>query len=147
MKTPWNLKRYLTQAQRFLRSGRLPLLLAAVSRKSIRQSWRLAGVREELRLLQALCVAWWRGEYRAVSPQALVAVVAALLYFLSPLDAIPDLLLGLGLIDDFAVLSWVFATWRQELEALRAWRDAPPAAKQQALLTPPELGQEAGGRR
>lgn len=98
--------------------GRLPALLFAVARKGP----RLGQLREDVRLLQALCVAWWRGEYRAISPRALVTIVAGLLYFVSPLDAIPDWLLGVGLLDDIAVLGWVLKTVSDELEAFRAWR-------------------------
>lgn len=124
MKAPWNFARYLSLAQRFLGGGRLPALLLAVARKSGRQGRRLADLKEDLRLLQNLCLAWWRGEYRAISSQALLAVVAALVYFVTPLDTLPDWLLGVGLIDDLAVLAWVLRTWSDELAAFRAWREA-----------------------
>jgi uncharacterized membrane protein YkvA (DUF1232 family) len=124
MKAPWNFARYLPLAQRFLTRGRLPSLLLAVAVKSGKQGKRFAGLKEDLRLLQGLCVAWWRGEYRAISSQALLAVVGALLYFVTPLDAIPDWLIGVGLIDDLAVLAWVLRTWNDELLAFRAWREA-----------------------
>ena len=118
MKAPWNFARFLPLAERLLSRGRLPALLFAVARKGP----RLGQLREDVRLLQALCVAWWRGEYRAISPKALVTIVAGLLYFVSPLDAIPDWLLGVGLLDDIAVLGWVLKTVSDELEAFRAWR-------------------------
>lgn len=118
MKAPWNFARFLPLAERLLSRGRLPALLFAVARKGP----RLGQLREDVRLLQALCVAWWRGEYRAISPRALVTIVAGLLYFVSPLDAIPDWLLGVGLLDDIAVLGWVLKTVSDELEAFRAWR-------------------------
>ena len=124
MKAPWNFARYLPLAQRFLTRGRLPSLLLAVAVKSGKQGKRFAGLKEDLQLLQGLCVAWWRGEYRAISSQALLAVVGALLYFVTPLDAIPDWLIGVGLIDDLAVLAWVLRTWNDELLAFRAWREA-----------------------
>jgi uncharacterized membrane protein YkvA (DUF1232 family) len=124
MSAPWNFVRYLPLAQRFLHSGRLPALLLAVARKSTRQGWRFEALKEDLRLLQNLCLAWWRGEYRGISSQALLAVVGALLYFLTPLDALPDWLPGLGLLDDLAVLAWVLRTWSEELAAFRAWRAA-----------------------
>lgn len=124
MGAPWNFVRYLPLAQRFLRGGRLPALLLAVARKSGRQGRGFRGLKEDLRLLQNLCLAWWRGEYRAIGSQALLAVVAALLYFLTPLDALPDWLPGLGLVDDLAVLAWVLRTWSEELAAFRAWREA-----------------------
>lgn len=124
MKTPWRLSRYLPRAARFLREGRLPELLRAVGDKRTPQGARFAALKEDLRLLRALCLAWFKGEYRQVGTQALLMVVAALLYFLSPLDAIPDWLVGLGFIDDLAVLAWVMNTWRGELDAFKAWRAA-----------------------
>ncbi len=118
MKAPWNFARFLPLAERLLSRGRLPALLFAVARKGP----RLGQLKEDVRLLQALCVAWWRGEYRQISPKALVTIVAGLLYFVSPLDAIPDWLLGVGLLDDIAVLGWVLKTVSDELDAFRAWR-------------------------
>ncbi|MBS7689929.1 DUF1232 domain-containing protein [Pseudomonas lalucatii] len=124
MKAPWTFARFLPLAQQLLSRARLPGLLLAVARKSGRQGWRLAALQEDLRLLQNLCLAWWRGEYRAIGGEALLAVVAALLYFVTPLDALPDWLVGVGFIDDLAVLAWVLRTWSSELDAFRAWREA-----------------------
>ena len=79
-------------------------------------------------------------------PQALVAVVAGLLYFLSPIDAIPDWLPGIGFIDDLAVLGWVMRKWSAELEAFRVWKDAQPRERQTELQRLPELTEpKAGG--
>lgn len=133
MSAPWNFVRYLALARPLLRRGRLPALLLAVSRKAGPPGGRFKGVMADLKLLQGLCTAWWRGEYRAVSRQALLAVVAALLYFVTPLDAIPDWLPGIGMLDDLAVLAWVMRTWQGELAAFRAWRDAQPVQAQTAL--------------
>jgi uncharacterized membrane protein YkvA (DUF1232 family) len=139
MKKPWNFQRYLPLAQRFLVGGRLPVLLLAVAQKSKQQGGRLGAAMEDLRLLQALCLAWWRGEYRAISAKALLSVVAALLYFLSPIDAIPDWLLGVGYVDDIAVLAWLMNTWRNELELFRAWRNRQTPEQQKALEHLPAL--------
>lgn len=113
--------RYLRQARRVLSRGRLPRLLLAVSQKSAGGE-RFARLRDDLQLLQGLCAAWWRGEYRAIEAQAMLAVVAALVYFLAPLDVLPDWLLGLGLLDDLAVLAWVLRTWDGELQRYADWR-------------------------
>ena len=96
MKTPWKLLRYLPQAARFLREGRLPELLHALRDKRTPQGQRFAVFREDLQLLRALSLAWFKGEYRQISRQALLTIVAALLYVIAPLDAIPDWLVGLG---------------------------------------------------
>ncbi|MBB1519224.1 YkvA family protein [Aquipseudomonas guryensis] len=129
MNVPAHLKRYLQAAQALLARGKLPGMLAAVLQKSASKGGRLGAVREDLRLLVGLCMAWWRGEYRAIGTQAFLSVVAALLYFLTPLDALPDWLLGIGLLDDLAVLAWVLRTWRGELDAYRAWRDVQAPAE------------------
>ena len=105
MKTPWKLTRYLPLAARFLREGRLPELLRALADKRTPQGQRFAALKEDLQLLRALSLAWFKGEYRQISSQALLMVVAALLYFLTPLDAVPDWLVGVGFVDDLAVLA------------------------------------------
>ncbi|WP_406821210.1 YkvA family protein [Pseudomonas sp. KnCO4] len=120
MSAPWNFARFLPLAERLLSRGRLPALLFAVARKGP----RLGQLREDVKLLQSLCLAWWRGEYRAISAKALVTIVAGLLYFVSPIDAIPDWLLGVGLLDDIAVLGWVLKTVADELARFKAWRDS-----------------------
>jgi uncharacterized membrane protein YkvA (DUF1232 family) len=122
MKIPWNLVRFLPLAERVLSRGRLPALLFAVARKGAAQGSRLGELKDDLRLLQALCLAYWRGEYRAISPKAMVAVVAGLMYFLSPIDLIPDWIPVLGMLDDIVVLGWVMSTLKAELDAFRAWR-------------------------
>ena len=120
MSAPWNFARFLPLAERLLSRGRLPALLFAVARIGP----KLGRLREDVRLLQALCLAWWRGEYRAISSKALITVVAGLLYFVSPLDAIPDWLVGVGFLDDIAVLGWVLKTVADELNRFKAWRDS-----------------------
>src|SRR3990167_10214303 len=98
MKAPKRFARYLLLAQRFLGAGRLPGLLLSVAHKREKAGASLAALRGDLELLQGLCLAWWRGEYRAVSRQALLAVVAGLLYFVSPLGALPGRVPAGGLV-------------------------------------------------
>ena len=83
----------------------------------------LASAQDQLRTLVDLVSAYVQGDYREVSATTLVSVVAALLYFIAPLDALPDFLFGWGLLDDAAVISYVSAQVRTELEAFKQWRD------------------------
>lgn len=138
MKAPWKLMRYLPMAARFLRDGRLPELLRAVNDKQTPQGAKFAAFKDDLQLMRALCLAWMKGEYRQVSSQALLMVVAALLYFITPFDAIPDWLIGVGFVDDLAVLAWVLKTWHDELETFRAWRERQsPQALERIERLPP----------
>lgn len=136
MKKPPGFDRYLSLASRFLARGRVPALLFAVARKS----GRVKLAKTDLKLLQELLVAWVRGDYRGVSSQALLSVVAALLYFLSPVDLVPDWLLGVGFLDDLAVLAWVVRRWQSEIDAFKLWRDGQGVETREALkqLPPPE---------
>ncbi len=101
----------------------MPTLLFAVASKGASQGNRLGKLKDDLTLLQALCLAYWRGEYRAISPKALISVVAGLMYFLSPVDAIPDFIPVFGMFDDIAVLAWLMKVLDDELNAFRAWRN------------------------
>jgi uncharacterized membrane protein YkvA (DUF1232 family) len=68
-----------------------------------------------------------------------MAVVAALVYFVTPLDAMPDWLFGIGLVDDLAVLAWVLRTWQAELAAFQQWRTAQAPEVLRVVERLPEL--------
>ena len=80
-------------------------------------------VRDDAVLLLDLLRAYARGEYREIATGSLVGIVAALLYLLAPIDAVPDVIAGLGLVDDAAVLGYVVSTLGDELAAFRNWRE------------------------
>ena len=84
---------------------------------------RLGEAAGQLKLLAAMLLDWATGRYRQVPWATLLTITGALVYFLMPLDAIPDPIIGLGLLDDMGVLakSWQFA--RQDIENYREWRD------------------------
>ncbi|MNJ72886.1 hypothetical protein D3C77_696040 [compost metagenome] len=73
-------------------------------------------------------------------------MVGALLYFVTPLDALPDWLVGMGFVDDLAVLAWVLKTWGGELDAFRAWREAQAPEVRAALERLPAPDGQSGQR-
>ncbi|MDD3763315.1 MAG: YkvA family protein [Nevskiales bacterium] len=56
---------------------------------------------------------------KLLNRQQLIYLSAALLYFISPLDALPDLIPGLGYVDDIAVLSTVIAMVAKAVQQAR----------------------------
>lgn len=84
----------------------------------------LAAVWDDLRTALRLLVAWVQRSYRQVSSGSLVLLVAALLYFVTPVDIIPDTLGALGFVDDIAVVETAVEAVRSELNRFRAWEDA-----------------------
>ena len=95
---------------------------------SVGTARRLKRVLAELRTMLHLVQAWAGGAYSGVSKVNLVLIVGAVVYFLMPTDLVPDFIAGLGLVDDAAVITWVVAAVRDELDKFRAWRptDAEP---------------------
>lgn len=61
-----------------------------------------------------------RGDYR-VHWQSIVIVVAALVYFVTPIDLIPDLVPITGYVDDLSILLWVNGTLQKEINAFKLW--------------------------
>lgn len=62
------------------------------------------------------------GAYRELPRWTLSAVVFTLLYVLNPLDLIPDVIPGVGALDDAAVVSVCLLMIEQDLLAYRQWR-------------------------
>ncbi|WP_158891165.1 MULTISPECIES: YkvA family protein [unclassified Pseudomonas] len=138
MKPPKNFDRYLGIAQRLLIRGRLPALLLGVARKTSKRGLKLGEARKTLGLFHQLLLAWWRGEYRGVSRKTLLTVAGGLVYFLLPIDLIPDWVPMFGLLDDLAVLAWVGKACSDELDGFRAWRANRTASQQAALAALPD---------
>jgi uncharacterized membrane protein YkvA (DUF1232 family) len=75
----------------------------------------------DLPILLRLARAWVSGEYRRVPVKSIVMILAAALYFVNPLDLIPDFLPVIGYVDDAAVVGYVLKSLQRELELFRAW--------------------------
>ena len=65
-----------------------------------------------------------RAEYRDISEQNLQIVIAAILYFVSPFDVIPDWVPVLGHIDDAFVVSLALKSVRLDIDTFMAWETA-----------------------
>lgn len=91
----------------------------------------LAGVTDELKALVRLIRAYARGDYRKVSWQSMAVAVAAVLYVVSPIDVIPDFLLGGGFVDDASVLAFAYRKIHKEVEEFLEWERATGAPPEQ----------------
>jgi uncharacterized membrane protein YkvA (DUF1232 family) len=64
------------------------------------------------------------GEYQQIAPWAMAAVAFALLYFINPLELIPDVIPVVGYLDDVAILALILKLVRKELQQYAAWKKA-----------------------
>ena len=65
--------------------------------------------------------AYAKREYVEVPWQSLLLIVATILYFLIPTDLIPDWIIGLGFIDDAALIGWTMNTVKTDIDGFREW--------------------------
>ena len=78
-------------------------------------------VREKLQLMIRFITAYVKGEYRDVAAKSMATVVGVLVYFVSPLDLIPDVLPILGVADDVALVVWMFNVLEKEITKFSDW--------------------------
>lgn len=115
----------LTRARRLVKSPQRLLRVVEQARHKqadTRTARRLKEVLDDLKTMLQLVPAWAKGTYSGVSKVNLVLVVAAVVYFLMPIDLVPDIIVGLGLADDAAVIAWVVNTVSDELQKFKAWQ-------------------------
>ncbi|RZL12319.1 MAG: DUF1232 domain-containing protein [Hymenobacter sp.] len=61
------------------------------------------------------------GEYTGLPTSTTVAAVAVLIYFISPIDLIPDFIPVVGLLDDMALIAWFSTSIKHELDKFHEW--------------------------
>ncbi|MDN5216586.1 YkvA family protein [Fulvivirgaceae bacterium BMA12] len=65
--------------------------------------------------------AYIRGDYRMIPWKMMVMLVAGLVYFVMPLDILPDFIPVTGFLDDITVIIWIFNNFKSEIDAFEAW--------------------------
>lgn len=113
----------LTEAARRVLSRRFRVvrLVRNAYDRMLAHSDVLSTVLQDLRTMLRLVARWVTKSYQGVSAGSLVVVVSALLYFVAPVDLIPDALGAVGFVDDITVISTAVDTIRAELQQFRRW--------------------------
>ncbi len=88
---------------------------ASLPRERFRGNWPY--LQTMLRLVRA----YEHGDYKQVSNDALLWIVAALNYLVDPFDLIPDSIPFLGFVDDAIVAEFVVNKTRQTLDDFMIW--------------------------
>jgi uncharacterized membrane protein YkvA (DUF1232 family) len=118
----------MEKAARILgKPGRIVLLLATFVRKLRQTNFSKEDsvlVKEKFFTLGRLLRAYAKGEYRSVPWKSLILIVAAILYFINPIDILPDLMPLVGLTDDFAVLFMVYKSVGADINKFLLWEQS-----------------------
>ena len=78
---------------------------------------KFAKMINQIKLLFEMIRDYWKGEYRAVPWTSIAMAVGALVYFLSPVDLIPDFIPVVGYLDDAVVVGLAIKAIQGDLQA------------------------------
>ncbi len=107
--------------------GRIINLLAQLSVKIYHTEGSSPGIsviRDQFNVIGRMIKAHVSGDYKIKSIRILVMLLAAIIYLINPFDLIPDLIFGIGLADDLAVLTWVFRAATVEISSFKNWENS-----------------------
>lgn len=118
-------KKFESKAKEYInKPEKTDVLLKDAGKKADDHKGSLAEIWDNLQLLFDLVGAWRRGEYRKIPTRSIMTIIASIIYFVSPVDLVPDFLIGLGIVDDAAVIGFVLKQISVDLERFRIWRES-----------------------
>ncbi|MGA3286883.1 MAG: DUF1232 domain-containing protein [Bacteroidota bacterium] len=116
------LAKYLKAALVYLKNPKkLSRLLTAVLVYAMENKGAVKTFLKDILLLWEMLNAWFKGEYKDIPKKTIVLIITALIYFISPIDLIPDWLPG-GFIDDAALITWVLQSMSLDIHKFKIWK-------------------------
>jgi len=91
--------------------------------EKVKNSGKLNRFSADIKLMFSMLRDYWNGSYRNVPWKSIAAIAGALLYVLNPLDLIPDLLLGIGFVDDVGVVALCLNLVESDLHKYAAFKE------------------------
>ena len=83
---------------------------------------------ESIQTLSRMIKAAATGEYTGIPTGTIIGGIAILLYFISPIDFVPDFIPVIGLLDDVALLAWFMSSIKSEMDKFTEWERGNHAA-------------------
>lgn len=74
-------------------------------------------------VLVSMLKSYLSGEYKNLPVGSLLAIVSALMYFVSPIDVIPDVIPGVGYVDDAFVVAACYKLVESDIKEYQLWRE------------------------
>ena len=98
-------------------------MLYSAYQKAEKHKHFLSKIWNKLQLFFSLIKDYIIGEYRDIPFASIIAIAAGLSYFLTPIDLMPDIIPGIGYIDDIAVISFIYSQLLSDLEKYEEWKN------------------------
>jgi uncharacterized membrane protein YkvA (DUF1232 family) len=83
----------------------------------------LQELKRQVNTFNRMIRAYLNGDYRNIPWKNLLMITAGIVYFVTPLDLVPDFIPLTGLLDDLTVLMWVFNSVRDSIEEFEEWEN------------------------
>ena len=76
----------------------------------------------DIMTLVSLARSYIKKEYTEVPFGTVISIVSTILYIVSPVDLIPDVIPGVGYVDDMALVVWILSSIHDDVELYKKWR-------------------------
>ncbi len=137
------LRRFIRRAEEMIHNqAQTQSLLDEAQEKVNQNKTKLNKILDELKAMIRMIQAWRRGEYREVPVRTVIILIAAILYFVTPLDFIPDFIPFTGLIDDATIIALVFSSLREQIQAFLHWESSGRIIEHEPLESEEELDEK-----
>lgn len=123
MKRPKVFGQYLNKAKELFKNKEtIKGLIKAAAIYAKNNQIAIKDIKRDLLILSNLLKDWGTGRYTEVPVETMLLVIAALLYFISPIDAIPDFLGPIGFTDDITVVGFVVVSIKKDINNYKEWK-------------------------
>ena len=120
-----SIKEYISKAKKIINDDeKLKKLIEDVLKKMKEISSdkkTSAKLNDSLRLFIRIINAYTSKEYTYVPWKTICLIVAGLIYFIYPVDLIPDFIPVSGLIDDIALIAWIYESIQDDIDNFLEW--------------------------
>lgn len=105
-------------------AGQLTELVEQLQRVMQNATRALEDCAADLQTMGSMVTDYANGRYKEIPKETIVAVVAAIVYVVSPIDLIPDAIPVVGYADDAALVSFVLSHVHKDIKSYRNWKNA-----------------------
>lgn len=84
----------------------------------------LASIISNVSLTVSMLNSWRKKEYIKVPKRTIISIIGALIYLVSPIDAIPDFLGPFGFVDDIFIFNLVYKGIKKDLDDYVIWKES-----------------------
>ena len=115
-----------------------------ISKKNVMDS--LGVYVDELSTLIRMAKLWASRKYTGVNTQTILYTVVAVIYFVTPTDFVPDFIIGLGFVDDIAVISWALGQIKDDLDLFKQWELSKEKSLKKSKKTNKKLSKKTSSK-